>query len=105
MKRTYFYFWVVLCIWAGLPQIHAQQTQVTLEDIWLRYRYLPDFPPGFRWMNDDNYYSTLNTRGSAAIVKNSILDGKAEVIVNLAELDFGDHFSPAIALLRLGAAD
>ncbi len=91
MKKIPFILFILLLL-LQLPNLQAQQGKVTLEDIWMRYRYLPDFAPVFRWMNDDNYYSTLVQRGQLAIVQNSILDGKAEVLIDLAKLDFGEGF-------------
>lgn len=91
MKRFNFLFLIVLILFS--QSLTAQQEKVTLEDIWMNYRYLPDFNPGFRWMNDDQYYSTLNQRGKIAILQNSILDGEATPVVSLNGLDFGEGFS------------
>jgi dipeptidyl-peptidase-4 len=91
MKRINFLFITFLILIS--QSLFAQQGKVTLEDIWVNYRYLPDFTPGFRWMNDDQYYSTLNQRGKIAILQNSILDGEITPIVSLNGLEFGDGFS------------
>lgn len=91
MKRSHFLFLIVVIFLS--QSLHAQQGKVTLEDIWINYRYLPDFMPGFRWMNDDQYYSTLNQRGKVAILQNSILDGEATPVVTFNGMDFGDDFA------------
>ena len=79
-------FFILSC-----PILPAQD--VTLEDIWMRYKYLPEFAPVFRWMNDDQYYSTLNQRGKSEIVQNNIIEEDEKTLVDLASLDFGPDFS------------
>lgn len=32
---------------------------ITLEDIWARGRFIPEFPSEFNWMKDDHFYSVL----------------------------------------------
>jgi dipeptidyl-peptidase-4 len=67
----------------------AQQDkkEVTLEDIWVRYRYFPQSAQGFRWMNDDQYYTTLE-RGSG-IKQNNIEDEKdSETLLDFSKLSF-----------------
>jgi len=60
--------------------------QITLEDIWLRYAFYPEFPNEFRWMQDDQYYSVLEKE---VISRYSIKDEKkVDDILDLNEIEF-----------------
>ncbi len=73
--------------------LHAQQRYqsenkkkepITLEDLWLKGTFMPQFPNEFRWMKDDNYYSVMD---GEVIARYSIKDEKKiDDIVNLSKL-------------------
>ncbi|MEM6262728.1 MAG: S9 family peptidase [Bacteroidota bacterium] len=77
-----------------LGQNSAEVGKITLEDIWLRYKYIPGAPSSFSWMNDDRFYTTLepNPENDAPIIwKNSIEDEKKiDQILNLAKVEFSN---------------
>jgi len=52
---------------------------LTLEDIWLKGTYRPDYAYGFNWLNDSRYYTALEYSAvsrTADIVKYSVQTGK-----------------------------
>lgn len=83
--RNHILLLVLLLI--GFQQLPAQtrtaRETITLEDLWVRYRYYPRPPNEFRWMADDNYYSLLE---NGAIVRYSVETGEQVDKI----LDFGD---------------
>lgn len=74
----------------------AQKKKITLDEIWLRYRYFPQYPNEFRWMKNDQFYSVVTPEEKEGnivgmtIDKYSITDEKkVETLLDLAKLDFG----------------
>lgn len=60
MKNRHFSFFFLLILLGGMTQGFAQDKKpVALEDIWLKYKFVPNFPSEFNWMKDDHYYSVL----------------------------------------------
>ena len=60
MKNRHFSFFLLLILVMGFVQGYGQEKKpVALEDIWLRYRFVPNFPSEFNWMQDDHFYSVL----------------------------------------------
>ncbi len=87
------------------------QENIALEDLWLRYAYFPSAPEEFRWMNDDHYYSLLE---SNAIIRYDIeKEAPVDTIVNLNRLALPEgieadnvgeyHFSPNEKLVLIQA--
>lgn len=64
----------ILLLWGGFVPAQDAVKPISLEDIWLNYRFFPAFPQEFNWMKDDNFYSVLE---EGAIVKYSLKDRKA----------------------------
>lgn len=91
MTRIFRIFCLSLFIYSSY--LSAQPTlnkdRVTLEDIWLYYRYYPRQPSEFRWMNDDKFYSVLED--DKAISRYAIADAqKVDEVLTLSGLDFVD---------------
>ena len=53
MKKT---FTLIICI--SISIFSYSQKQVTLEDIWLNYKFYPSSVSGFKSMNDGEHYTT-----------------------------------------------
>ena len=78
---------ITLFLLLGLISFSAVTAQdVTLEDLWLRYKYYPQSGGQFEWMTDDHYYSTLE----AQVIKQNNIEQKdgSKAILELAKLDF-----------------
>ncbi|MEL6593519.1 MAG: hypothetical protein AAFQ68_25690, partial [Bacteroidota bacterium] len=87
MRKKSFVLALLCIFYLGL---NAQQ--IALEDIWLRYQYIPQSPSNFRWMADDQYYSVMEKGG---IARYSIETGeKVDDVLRFAELELGD-FAPS----------
>ncbi|GJM32119.1 MAG: peptidase S9 [Saprospiraceae bacterium] len=55
MKRVFFIF--TLCVaWTALS---LGQQQITLEEIWQEYKFMPNYVPGFNFQNDGKHYTRL----------------------------------------------
>ncbi|MEZ4847975.1 MAG: DPP IV N-terminal domain-containing protein [Bacteroidia bacterium] len=66
------------------------QERISLENIWLYYRYYPTYVSEFKWMNDDQYYTILEE--DRAISRFSIEnEQKVDEILNLSELNLGGN--------------
>jgi len=72
----------------------AQNTEITLEDIWKTGKYRQDYVWGINSMNDGNHYSILeNTqKGSEIVVFDYKTQSKTNTILTSAEID-GLRFS------------
>ncbi|MDX2247834.1 MAG: S9 family peptidase [Bacteroidia bacterium] len=82
-------FLLVIFPFALFAQPSLNKEKVTLEDIWVYYRYYPRQPSEFRWMKDDNYYSVLEEE-QRTISRFSITDAKkVDEVLSLAGLDLG----------------
>ena len=58
-----------------LIQVFAQQ-KITIEDIWTKGTFRPDYVWGINWMKDGAFYSSLErTENGNNIIKNSIKTG------------------------------
>lgn len=96
-KTSFFHAACLAACMLFLPFLHAQNPvssdgKVTLEDLWIYYKYFPQSASEFRWMNDDQYYSTLESEGGLTIWKNGIVEGKRlEAILNITQLDLGEE--------------
>ncbi|MEO0900189.1 MAG: DPP IV N-terminal domain-containing protein, partial [Bacteroidota bacterium] len=69
-------------------------TPISLGNIWLTYDYYPAAPQGFKFMNDDRYYSAIEK--GVGIVKYSVETGeKVETVVAIPGIssDFSYEFS------------
>lgn len=65
-----------ILLWGLGNQVSAQEKKkIALEDIWLRYKFMPQSPSQFNWMKDDNFYTELEEK---KIEKYSIKDQKKE---------------------------
>jgi dipeptidyl-peptidase-4 len=55
----------VLALFTSTFAVHAQGAQaqdkknISVEDIWAKYRFMPGFPSEFNWMADDRYYTVM----------------------------------------------
>ncbi len=47
-------------------QYNPNDNQISLEEVWLSGMYFPAFPSGFRWMQDDQFYSELEAEKGIA---------------------------------------
>ncbi len=66
----------------------TEKKDISLEDIWLYYKFLPGFPDGFNWMKDDDFYTKFD---EGKIVKVSIKDpSKKEDILDTGSLQDPD---------------
>jgi dipeptidyl-peptidase-4 len=75
----------ILCLLLPGAWLPAQEGP-TLEDIWLRYRYVPQYAEGFDWMNDNRYYSLQE---ETAIARYSVeKDEKVDEILSFKGLSF-----------------
>jgi dipeptidyl-peptidase 4 len=86
--RTYLLFgaFVALSFLGSVGALLAQggTKTIALEDIWLRYKYVPEYPSGFNWMQDDNFYTELE---GAKIEKYGIKDqAKLATMLDIATL-------------------
>ena len=72
------------------------QKEITLEDIWAKGTFRPEYVWGINWMNDGAYYSSPEqTENGVNIIKNSIKSGqKVGVIVNGDELKLNEKSEP-----------
>lgn len=52
---------------------NKKKEPITLEDLWLKGTFMPQFPNEFRWMKDDNFYSVMD---GEVIARYSIKDEK-----------------------------
>ncbi len=61
LRKKIFLSLLALSLFAWVPTLLAQggKQTIALEDIWLRYKYVPEYPSGFNWMADDNFYTEL----------------------------------------------
>lgn len=61
LRIAFFSGLVALSHWGGQSAAFAQggTKSISLEDIWLKYRFMPEYPSGFNWMRDDQYYTEL----------------------------------------------
>lgn len=69
----------------GLIFIQAfSQKEITLEDIWAKGTFRPDYVWGINWMNDGAFYSSMEQKENTVdIIKNSIKTGeKVSTLVN-----------------------
>jgi len=72
MKKT---FTLIICI--SISIFSYSQKQVTLEDIWLNYKFYPSSVSGFKSMNDGKHYTTTEKSDKEIkINKNSFETGK-----------------------------
>ena len=103
MQRLMLVWVLLLGLWPSLP---AQSTRsadetISLEDLWLRYRYYPRPPNEFRWMADDNFYSLLENE---AIVRYSVATGeKVDEVVDFSDLDLKGIAAKDIASYEFSA--
>jgi dipeptidyl-peptidase 4 len=85
--RTSIYLGLVaLSFFGSMQNLHAQggQKTIALEDIWLKYKYVPEYPSGFNWMQDDNFYTELE---AGKIEKYGIKDqAKVGTILDISAL-------------------
>jgi dipeptidyl-peptidase-4 len=72
-------------LWSSaLVQAQGGQKNIALEDIWLKYKYVPEYPSGFNWMKDDNFYTELE---AGKIEKYGIKDqSKVATILDISTL-------------------
>ncbi len=67
-----------------IKEENRKKTPVTLEDLWLKGTFMPQFPNEFRWMKDDHYYSVMEEGGIARYsIKN---EQKVEDLVKLSAI-------------------
>ncbi|MBT7480934.1 MAG: S9 family peptidase [Flavobacteriales bacterium] len=72
MKKT---FTLIICI--SISIFSYSQKQVTLEDIWMNYKFYPSSVSGFKSMNDGKHYTTTEKSDKEIkINKNSFETGK-----------------------------
>lgn len=53
---------LIAVLFAGNTQSFGQTAEkenIQLEDIWLNYKFMPEFPAAFNWMQDDDYYTVM----------------------------------------------
>ena len=95
MKKTLAAALLLCLIIPGLPTgLSAQNDQLSLEQIWLSPAYFPQFPSEFRWMQDDQYYSTLEDE---KIIRHHILEEEEDVtLLDLTQLDLGPFEASSI---------
>jgi dipeptidyl-peptidase-4 len=92
-KNLFWVIWMTLPLFLVQAQPAATKSEtISLEDIWLRYAYFPEFPNEFRWMNDDRYYSVLEPEGDNQVIARYSVedDSKDRLILSLADVDFGE---------------
>src|SRR6185437_701536 len=69
--------------------VQAQKKSITLEDIWAKPTFRPKSFEGFRWMKDDNYYTSSGYTGDKYfyIVKHDVATGNAiDTLLKLAPI-------------------
>src|SRR3954468_12578506 len=60
MKIKTFFILFLLAATLCLPQAKGQgKKDITLEDIWQKGVFSPEYFEGFNWMNDDHYFTRL----------------------------------------------
>lgn len=72
------------------------QNKITLEDIWLKYSFMPSSPDGYNAMNDGVNYTDLVTAGDLQnLVKYNIKSGKeVEVLIKGEDVKFNGKVIP-----------
>lgn len=66
----------LLFLFIAAPVLATAQNgtkEITVKDIWVNYVFYPSYAPGFNWMKDDKFYSTLEEN---KIIQYSIADQK-----------------------------
>lgn len=67
----------LLVLFVLLTTINVAQNKITVEDIWLKYSFMPASPDGYNAMNDGVHYTDLEQVGeSYDLVKYEIKSGK-----------------------------
>lgn len=70
---------VLFLLISTLPALHAQKTQITLEDIWLNGKYQAKYVSGLRSMADGENYTVINRSEKGAFIeKFSYRSGKSK---------------------------
>ncbi|MFN0203158.1 MAG: S9 family peptidase [Bacteroidia bacterium] len=92
-KISFKFLFCAMFLLVALPTTttaQAPKKKITLDDIWLKYAFYPQYADDFRWMQDDRYYSLLDAPkgGSPVITKYSITDNKpVSTILDLASVN------------------
>ncbi len=94
MKRLFVTFTHILVfVWliqvSTVPanaQYNPTDDQISLEEVWLSGLYFPDYASGFRWMQDDTYYTEL-TPGKGIARFSIDQEEKVDEIVLFSDLD------------------
>jgi dipeptidyl-peptidase-4 len=71
-----------LLLMAQPSGVKTAGNRITLEDIWMKYRFFPKYAETFNWMKDDKYYTVLE---EGKLVKYSVESQQAvETLLDLA---------------------
>src|SRR5690606_30266601 len=67
----------------------TQSKKITLEDIWVKGTFRPNYFMGVNWMKDNNFFTRVDYNpftNTANILKSNIQTGQSEVLVEGASL-------------------
>ncbi|MCI4670269.1 MAG: S9 family peptidase [Bacteroidia bacterium] len=87
IKKSFLLLCLSLPFWLVEAQVNDTQP-IKVSNIWVTYDYYSILPDGFRWMNDDNFYTELES--GKGIAKFSVEDEKKlGQILNFRNIDLG----------------
>ena len=58
----------IILLFSTLTIVSAQKRQITLEDIWQKYRFIPRSVSGFNFLNDGKHYTKQERTPNGPIV-------------------------------------
>ncbi|MFK7949136.1 MAG: S9 family peptidase [Saprospiraceae bacterium] len=89
-------FLLLIVVVLTIPTLTAQKKQITLEDIWTKYRFYPSSVPGFNFMNDGKHYTRrVRAKEGVALIKYDITNGEAvETLFTSTQMKEADENAP-----------